>query len=276
MIGVFTLTAVLGLVAGSFANAVIYRLAHPKIRQQSFSCCPQCGHRLRAVDLVPLVSFVVTRGRCRYCQAPISWQYPLVELAAGVLFVLVLQMQLPIFSGNSLSAALAVLDAIFLFGAVISLIIIFVYDLRYYLIPDEPLYAAAAFAAAHQVLAFLRVESGAVSIGYSGEAMEAALASIGATAFFWIIYKSSGGRWLGFGDVLLVFVMGLLLGFPNILVALFAAFVGGGIIGGALLAASAKHLKSELPFAPFLILGTFTALFWGEQIVRWYLSIAGI
>ena len=97
-------------------------------------------------------------------------------------------------------------------------------------------------------------------------------AVIGASLFFLIIFLVSKGKWLGFGDVKLAFFMGIFLGFPNILTALFLAFFIGAIIGVGLILAEKKNLKSQVPFGPFLIAGTFIALFWGEQLIDWYLS----
>jgi leader peptidase (prepilin peptidase)/N-methyltransferase len=91
--------------------------------------------------------------------------------------------------------------------------------------------------------------------------------------FFFIIWAVSRGKWMGFGDVKFAILMGLLLGFSNVLVALFLAFFFGAIIGVILMIGKKKGLKSEIPFGPFLILGTFISLFWGQQIVQWYLNL---
>jgi prepilin signal peptidase PulO-like enzyme (type II secretory pathway) len=91
------------------------------------------------------------------------------------------------------------------------------------------------------------------------------------SAFFLTIVLISGGKWLGFGDVKLVFFLGLLLGFPNILVAFFFSFFLGAIIGIGLVIVKKKTLKSEIPFGPFLVSGTFIAFFWGKEIIEWYL-----
>jgi leader peptidase (prepilin peptidase)/N-methyltransferase len=98
------------------------------------------------------------------------------------------------------------------------------------------------------------------------------LAVVIASGFFFTIWFVSGGRWMGFGDVKLAILMGLLLGVNNVLVALFLAFFFGAIIGVITMAVGKKSLKSEIPFGPFLILGTFLALFWGNQLINWYLN----
>ncbi len=99
------------------------------------------------------------------------------------------------------------------------------------------------------------------------------LSALGAAAFFLTIFLVSRGHWMGFGDVKLAFLLGLFLSFPNILVALFSAFLIGAIIGIGLIIARKKNLKSEVPFGPFLITGTIIALFWGEKLIRWYLNL---
>jgi leader peptidase (prepilin peptidase)/N-methyltransferase len=102
------------------------------------------------------------------------------------------------------------------------------------------------------------------------------LSALGAAGFFLVIFLISRGKWLGFGDVKLVFLMGLFLGFPKILVALFFAYLIGAIIGIGLVLAKKKTLKSEVPFGPFLVTGTFIALFFGSQLINWYLGFIQI
>lgn len=109
-------------------------------------------------------------------------------------------------------------------------------------------------------------------MGASQLAINNFLAALGAAAFFLLIVLVSRGKWMGVGDIKLAFLMGLFLSFPNILVALFLAFFLGAIIGLGLIFSGRKTLKSEIPFGPFLITGTFIGLFCGGQIINWYLS----
>ena len=102
------------------------------------------------------------------------------------------------------------------------------------------------------------------------------IAGVLAGTFFFLLWLVSGGRWMGFGDVKLAFFMGLFLGWPNIVVGIFSAVFLGAIIGLGLIFAGKKNLKSKLPFAPFLVSGTFIALFWGEKLIRWYLAFLKI
>ena len=238
---------IFGLAVGSFLNCVIYRLALPRGR----SFCPHCKHILSWQDLIPVLSFLILRGKCRYCQKKISWQYPLVELATGLLFVLIFW---HLGFGFDLAFGFWILISCFL-------IIIFVYDLKHFIIPDKIIYPAIGVVFIYNVL------RDPTSLMRSG------LAAILAAGFFLSIVLVSRGRWMGLGDVKLAFLMGLFLSFPNILIALFFAFLIGAIIGVGLILAKRKTLRSEVPFGPFLVTGTFFALFWGERIAQWYLDL---
>ena len=259
-----------GLVMGSFLNCIIYRLQTGESFLKGRSFCPHCRHELSWQDLIPVFSFLILKGKCRYCQKPISWQYPLVELATGIIFLLIVW---------NLEFGICLEFGIWnlLFYLLIScfLIIIFVYDLKHYIIPDAVIYPAIAIAFLYQLFRMLNfvnwnlfgiwnVESGILR-----PISSAFLASL----FFLAIVFLSQGKWMGLGDVKLAFLMGLFLGFPNILVALFLAFFIGAIIGIGLIISGKRTLKSEVPFGPFLITGTFIALFWGNQITNWYLSL---
>lgn len=246
---------VFGLVVGSFLNCVIYRLEAGGSFLKGRSFCPHCKHILTFSDLIPLLSFLILKGKCRYCQNKISFQYPLVELATGILFVLIVRNFLfPINFQNSLTTSYLLLTTCFL-------IIIFVYDLKHYIIPDKIIYPAIAVALIYNLL----------NTKYL--ILNTLLAAFGAAIFFSIIVLISRGHWMGIGDVKLAFLMGLILSFPNILVGLFLAFFLGAIIGIGLVISGKKTLKSKVPFGPFLVTGTFLALFLGNQIINWYLNL---
>jgi prepilin signal peptidase PulO-like enzyme (type II secretory pathway) len=245
----------LGLTIGSFLNCFIYRLDRKESPLRGRSFCPHCKHELRGNDLVPVLSFLFLKGRCRYCSKKISWQYPIVELFFGFLFVFLFHYKLSVISfGNIIDFVYLVL--IFCFFA-----IIFIYDLRHFLILDKIVYPAI-------LLTFLYNLSDFQELIYNHLP-----SAFGITAFFLIIFLLSRGKWLGFGDVKLAFFLGLLLGFPQTIVAFFLSFFSGAIIGVILILFKKKKLKSEVPFAPFLIIGSFIAFFWGSEIIRWYLSL---
>lgn len=235
----------LGLIVGSFLNCFIYRTETGQSFLKGRSFCPKCKHKLGVSDLFPVFSFLLLGGRCRYCKKKISWQYPLVELATGLLFL-----------------CLFIFDFSFLYFLIAPvLVVVFVYDLKHYLIPEKAVYLAVAVAFLH-IIFYLRPDF-----------LNYLFAASGAGAFFFFIVLISKGRWMGMGDISLAFLMGLVLGWPDILVALFLAFFMGAIIGVGLILASKKSLKSEVPFGPFLVLGTFIAIFYSQQIINWYLSL---
>jgi prepilin signal peptidase PulO-like enzyme (type II secretory pathway) len=245
-----------GLIVGSFLNCVIYRLEKKESFLKGRSYCPNCKHKLSWQDLIPILSFLELKGKCRYCRGKISWQYPLVELATGILFVLAFNIAFPNF-----------LLSIFYFLISSFLIIIFVYDLKYYIIPDEIVFSAIPIAFLFNFYQYFQTKNLQFTI------LNPIYSALGASAFFLAIFLISRGKWLGFGDVKLALFMGLFLGFPNIMVALFFSYLIGAIIGVGLILTGKKGLKSEVPFGPFLVTGTFIAFFWGVGIINWYLNL---
>ncbi|PIW75341.1 MAG: hypothetical protein CO002_02580 [Candidatus Portnoybacteria bacterium CG_4_8_14_3_um_filter_44_10] len=255
------------------------------------SHCPHCSHILKWYDLIPVLSFLFLRGRCRYCNKKISFQYPVVEIATGIIFVLIfaeisnyqflISNQLPI-------SNFQFLIPLFYWPYIASvLIIIFVYDLRYYIIPDKILFPMIVASIVYHVLSIMLATNRALYIIHN--TLYYAGGAVIASGFFLALVLISRGKWMGMGDVKLAFLMGLVLGWPDILVALFSAFMSGAVVGVGLILASISgrptsngrrtskdwhySLKSQIPFGPFLVAGTFIALFWGERIVGWYWGI---
>ncbi|MGB2762768.1 MAG: prepilin peptidase [Minisyncoccales bacterium] len=252
---------IFGLVIGSFLNCVIYRLEKKESALSGRSYCPHCKHQLKWYDLIPLLSFIILKGKCRYCQKPISIQYPLVELATAFLFVLIflrpnLETRFGLFN-------LDLFNFVFLLIIASVLIIIFVYDLKHYIIPDKVIFPAILLVLLYQLIFNFQLNN-----FYS-----VLISAFGAATFFLIIVLVTKGKGMGIGDIKLAFLMGLLLGWPNIFVALFFAFLIGAIMGIGLILAHKKTLKSEVPFGPFLVTGTFIALFWGKELINFYLNL---
>jgi len=270
---VSTLIFILGLIVGSFLNAVIYRLGYNDSVMKGRSYCPHCHHQLSWQDLIPLVSFLLLRGRGRYCERRISWQYPVVEISTGLIFLLIFNFEFRIL--NEFSNFL-ILQTAYLFTIVSLLIVLFAYDLKHYILPDKILFPAIGIVLGYRVFEFLNLNDwdlfGIWSLGFGAFAplVNAILSAIFAAAFFFAIFAVSKGRAMGFGDVKLALFMGLFLGYPAIVIALYSAFMIGGILGLLLIAMKRKQMKSEVPFGPFLITGTFIALFWGDSILQWY------
>ena len=268
----------LGLAVGSFLNSVIYRLHSGESFLKGFSHCPHCKHRLDWKDLIPLLSFIILKGKCRYCHQKISFQYPLVELTTGILFLF------PFFFPHlylTSDRLLNMNELLFYWVSSCFLIIIFVYDLKHYIIPDKIIYPAIVITFLYQFLKSLEFENWnlfgiwdlpACAGGEFG-ILKPILSALFASVFFLMIVIFSRGKWMGMGDVKLAFFMGLFLGFPNILAALFLAFFIGAIIGLGLIISGKKKLSSEVPFGPFLVSGTFLALFLGQDIIDWYINL---
>mgnify|MGYP001561748365 CR=1 FL=1 len=247
------LVFVFGLVIGSFLNVVICRLAEGGSIVLDRSRCPKCARALSWYELVPLVSFAIQRARCRACGEKISWQYPLVELMTAFLFA---------FIYNFLPAHYYGWELAYLCAVWASLLVIFVFDLKHYIIPNKVLYPLIGIVAVHALFG-----DGFMVAPY------AIVSALGASGFFLALYLISRGKWIGFGDVKFGIFMGLFLGFPLIVVAFFFSYFIGAVVGGALLIRHAKSLQSEIPFGPFLVLGTFIAYFYGSNIIQWYLNI---
>ena len=245
----------LGVILGSFLNALLFRFNTGKSVLVGRSACMRCGHTLASLDLVPLLSFIFLRGRCRYCLTRISWQYPAVEAAASLLAVLVyLETGLTLW---------------FVYWLAIWLILLFivVYDLRHYIIPWSASLTLMALALLGIVLNLAGQPGGAMGEWWAGLLLAAPLL---------LISLISGGRWMGWGDGFLQLSLGWLLGISLGLTAFLVAFWAGAIVGIALLlmAKNRYTMRSEVPFAPFLILGCAVAYFlhvnlFSQLIVLW-------
>lgn len=262
---------IFGLIVGSFLNCLIWRSYAGESAMRGRSHCPKCKHQLVWFDLVPVFSFLALAGRCRYCKKPISWQYPAVELACGLLFCAAAFAFAPmIFAGNFLIFPILELAAYWLILA--ALIAIFAADLRWYIIPDGALIAGLAGALALRGLQLWESESVFHQLD-ANIIIAPLLAAILAAGFFLAIFLVSRGKWMGFGDVKFAVLMGLIAGLPEVLIALFLANFFGAIIGLGLIAAGKKKMSSLIPFGPFLVAGTLAALFFSRRIIDWYFSI---
>ena len=267
------LVAVLGLVIGSFLNVVIYRVPAGVSVVAPPSACPHCESQIRWYDNIPVVSWLVLRGRCRDCGGPIAARYPLVELGTGVLFVLVSLVFLPAAlaatTGGQLAAALLALVA-FLFLAAVSIALGLI-DLDTHRLPNVITYPSFV------VLAVLLTASSLLS----GDFAAIARAGIGAVvllaAYLVMALAYPGG--MGFGDVKLAAVLGLSMawiGWGVFAVGAFAAFVLGGVFSIVLLATRRAGRKTGIPFGPWMLIGAFVGLFVGEDVSTWYLGLFGL
>jgi len=243
-----------GLAVGSFLNCIIYRISiNEKPKGRSY--CPRCKHKLSYRDLVPVFSYISLLGKCRYCKEKISLEYPLVEFLTGTLFLFTY-----LIVGVSI-------ELFFLFFVLFFLTLIFVYDLKHYIIPDFANFSLIGLSFLYLFFfSFLENDFNGLINGL--------FSAGGVFLFFFLLFYFTKGKGMGFGDVKFVIFMGLFLGFPNILVGLFISFILGAIIGLLLIALEKKKIKSQVPFAPFLIIGTLVAYFYGKEMIDFYIEYA--
>lgn len=270
---IITAITVLGAIVGSFLNVVIYRYNTGVSALSGRSFCFSCAHTLGWYDLVPLGSFILQRGRCRYCKTPLSWQYPLVETATAVLFFLMAVTIIPPASVIDMRVALEL--AVYLVMTSL-LVVITVYDIRHTIIPNPFVYTFD--------LLTLLPALGIIGVGMA--VTTTLLAGPLLALPFALLWLISQGRWLGLGDAKLVLGMGWLLGLSGGLAAVMIAFWAGAIIGLLLMAVSRARrwivvhtkptswigrllgsvggytIKSEIPFGPFLVAATFFVFFY--------------
>ena len=256
-----------GLFIGSFLNVVIFRLENKEKIVNDRSRCLHCKHTLSWLDLIPVLSFLFLKGKCRYCENKISWQYPIVEIITGILFVVIFNIQYSIFNQYLI---FNIQYLLFWFYIIATFIVIFVYDLKHYIIPDKIIYPAIIITLGFNLFSNFSAQGEPVLDWQFSNFIFAAFIAGG---FFYAIIIITKGKGMGGGDVKLGFLMGLILGWPLVLVALFLSFILGSIIGVFLILVGKKKMKGIIPFGPFLVLGIFIALFWGERIVEWYLSL---
>ena len=270
----YLLIFVVGTFVGSFLNILIDRLKRGETIVWGSSYCEKCGHKLVWNDLVPILSYLGLSGHCRYCRSPIPFWLPVVELVTGLLFVLVvlvLQFLISDFSWLSIATLLHYYIVSSL------LLVIFFSDLKYHLIYDQIIYPAIGVTLAYRIF---EAFSGMNTYFFSSYAMHNTLynyilSSLLAAAFFYLLYglgpKLFHKDTMGLGDVKLSILIGLLLGYPKIIVALYLAFLTGALVGVTLIAAKKAKMKSQIAFGPFLVGATFIVWFWGEKIINKFL-----
>lgn len=250
----YVFIGIFGLIIGSFLNAIIYRLKSGDSIVKSRSKCTHCQRQLKAKDLVPLFSWLALKGKCRFCNDKISWQYPAVEFITALLFIIGYLILVTDFS------TFIILNYIFYLIAISFLIVIFVFDHLHQLILDKVTIPLMVIA-----IIFIFV----LRLNWT----EHVLAGIAGGAWFGWQYVLSKGKWIGGGDIRLGIIMGLLLGFPGVIVALFLAYILGAIVGVYLLATKKRDRGSQIAFGTFLSLSTVVTWLCGDQLLDWYLGL---
>lgn len=240
-------SALLGLVVGSFLNVVIYRLPRRESLAWPGSRCPLCGHEIRWYHNIPLAGWLVLRGRCHDCGSAIPLRYPVVELLTGTGFALA-------FALEGMSPRLPLVW--FFLAAMIAVAFI---DIDHLIIPDRIVLPGA-------VLGFIAAVALAPARWW-----EFLAAGLGAAFFLFILGLIWPGG-MGFGDVKMALMMGVVLG-RYVTVAVFLSFLLGGLVGGLLLATGVKTRKDKIPFGPYLALGACVGVLLGERMLEAYLRL---
>jgi len=257
----YILFFVLGLSLGSFVNMLVYRTADryklerrkfkPKKKERSF--CDYCGKQLSWYENIPILSWCVQRGRSRCCHKKLSLLYPIVEIFTGLLMVFVVQrfdlinFDLPIM--------VELLRVFWLMILVVFLVFLMVFDLKYLILPNF----AVIILIIISLLGVIFDEPNIVPY---------LLSAVGSSIFLLFLNLITKGKGMGFGDVKLAVFMGLFLGWPKIILAMYMAFILGAIIGIVLMMFKKVTGRTKIPFGPFLILGTLISWIYGNEILK--------
>ncbi len=236
---------ILGISIGSFLNVLIDRIPKGISPIHGRSKCDFCHKVLSWYDLIPLLSFFLLQGQCRYCRKKISWQYPLVETISGMILV-------ANYFFNYSNWWMIFFNYLLLSG----FLVIFITDLKYKIIPDQLNIFLVILIVINLILKGTSFE----------EFFSVFLSGVTIFIFFLLLFLLTKGRGMGLGDVKFSFLMGLLLGFPKILVAFYLAFLTGAVISLILIIRGKKTMKSKIAFGPFLVSATVISFFFGNQI----------
>jgi leader peptidase (prepilin peptidase)/N-methyltransferase len=241
----------LGTAIGSFLNVCIYRLPKEESVVTPRSRCPACETPIRAVDNIPLLSFVLLRGRCRACGNPISWRYPLVEALTGILFALAAT-----WFGITL-------QAVFLLTFLCGLIVVSFVDLDHQIIPNA--------------ITLPGIPLGLLAGILLGEPpfLDRVIGMLVGAGFLYLVLFYAGALYgqeaMGEGDLNLIALVGAFLGWKAVALTILLGCLFGSVVGLILIAMRRMGRRQHIPFGPFLSLGAVVSLFWGERLIAWYL-----
>jgi prepilin signal peptidase PulO-like enzyme (type II secretory pathway) len=267
---IIAVLVVFGLCLGSFVNALVWRVHEQSKKgakaskinisiRTGRSMCPNCHHLLHARDLIPVLSWLSLKGKCRYCHKPISAQYPLVELATALLFV-----GSYVWWPVAFDATQYVLFVIWLL-LLVGFMALTVYDLRWYLLPNRIMAPLAWLAGLFAGISIISADSPLTAL------INTVLAVLIGGGVFYLLFQLSGGKWIGGGDVKLGWLLGLLAGTPaRALLFIFIASVAGTLASLPLLVTKRLKKSQVIPFGPFLILGLIITQLFGSAILDWY------
>lgn len=256
----FFLTFVLGSVVGSFVNLLIDRTILGEDWVRGRSHCDHCRKTLAWYDMVPILSFLVYRGRSRCCHAPLSYRYLIIESLVGLLFVWWLAVGFWFF--RLVSAPLSMLQPGFWLVSGILLLILAMADLMYGVVLLPIVWVGSILTLAYR---FILLYFGAYQLR---DLQNTLLFGAGSFLFFWLLWKLTRGRGMAEGDMYGALYMGLLLGYPKGLIGMMGSFVLGAMVGVVLIVTKLRSRKDTLPFVPFMVASCVISLVWGEQIIR--------
>ncbi len=256
-----------GIVIGSFLNVCVYRLPLERSIAKGFSACPQCGARLTAVDLVPILSYVALRGECRHCGGKISPEYPIVESVTGLLFVF-LYLRFVHVTGLVISGSFWDL---LIYAALVSLLIVIaLIDYRHMIISNGLVIAGLVLGGIKLAVSiFLPAVFGGwtlYAIGFAAGGLPLLLIALFSV---WVLKKEA----IGGGDIKLMAFVGLVIGWKLVIPAYLIGIVTGALAGVILMATGKKERGDEIPFGPFLCFGVLTSVFFGDALINWYMGL---
>lgn len=250
-----------GLAIGSAINAFVWRLYVGRKWSRGRSICPECKHVLAPKDLVPVVSWLWLRGRCRYCRAPIK-DSPIVEAVTAALFALSAAVLAPVSVGGYVILGLWL-------ALLILLVVLAVYDTRWLILPDKVMLPAIGLAAVIAGATAIRAHS---LMSLRGPLLAAVLVG----GLFYVIVALSRGRAMGGGDIKFVFMMGLVLGARGTLLGLLIAVDAAALVAIILILLKRRGRRDQIAFGPFLAAATVVVYLYGHSIISWYLNLNGL
>jgi len=244
----------LGLMFGSFANVCVYRIPRSESIVFPASHCPACHQEIRAFDNIPVISWLMLAGKCRYCSKDISWRYPLLELLMG-------------FSWGALAWHYGVspilLQALCLFFLLWVLTFI---DIETGLLPDVLTYPGIALGLAFSL--------------WLGDWQASTIGAAAGYALFWLVarayFRLTGREGMGYGDFKLLAMLGAFMGWQALPFIVFASSVPGALLGSVFLLLSRRGLRAEIPYGPYLALAGMVWFVWSEAVLSWYSGLMGI
>ncbi|MEK7621307.1 MAG: prepilin peptidase [Patescibacteria group bacterium] len=252
-----------GLCLGSFVNAAVWRIKHKKDLLLGRSECTKCHYKLAWYDLIPVLSWMLLRGKCRKCHKSISPQYPLVELGLGTFFITSLA-----FWPHSLDSVNHLLQFGIWLMAGVALAILFVYDIKWLTLPDKVVFPLIGLGVAASILYALEADD----FGYYLINLLGSISIL--SGFYYLLYVVSKGQWVGFGDIKLGLALALLLcDWRLALLAFFLANLIGTLVFAPALSIGKIKRSTHIPFGPFLIVGFLIAGLVGRNIIEWYMVI---